>query len=193
MLCHLIALSGVIVPFGNILGPLIVWMIGKSDSEFVNEHGKSSLNFQISFTLFFIASVVLILFIGPIAIVMSGRQRAVRRGDGHRQRREGPQRRGRPVRGHHHVPELIRSAGRSAAGTSRRGSSHSTSTTARPCRNGRYGSPATRNAPSPRCVSRLAPMKRAASSIEAVGGDRVHPDHDQGEGPAAVAAARRST
>jgi hypothetical protein len=72
MLCHLIALSGVIVPFGNILGPLIVWMIGKSDSEFVNEHGKSSLNFQISFTLFFIASVVLILFIGPIAIVMLG-------------------------------------------------------------------------------------------------------------------------
>jgi uncharacterized protein len=72
MLCHLIALSGVIVPFGNVLGPLIVWMIGKSDSEFVNEHGKSSLNFQISFTLFFIASVVLILFIGPIAIVMLG-------------------------------------------------------------------------------------------------------------------------
>jgi uncharacterized Tic20 family protein len=72
MLCHLIALSGVIIPFGNVLGPLIVWMIGKSDSEFVNEHGKSSLNFQISFTLFFIASVVLILFIGPIAIVMLG-------------------------------------------------------------------------------------------------------------------------
>jgi uncharacterized Tic20 family protein len=72
MLCHLIALSGVLVPFGNILGPLIVWMIGKSDSEFVNEHGKSSLNFQISFTLFFVASVVLILFIGPIAIVMLG-------------------------------------------------------------------------------------------------------------------------
>jgi uncharacterized protein len=70
MLCHLIALSGFIIPFGNILGPLIVWMIGKSDSDFVNEHGKSSLNFQISLTLFFILSVFLILFIGPIAVVL---------------------------------------------------------------------------------------------------------------------------
>jgi uncharacterized Tic20 family protein len=70
MLCHLIALAGFIIPFGNILGPLIVWMIGKSDSDFVNEHGKSSLNFQISFTLFFIVCVVLILFIGPIAVVL---------------------------------------------------------------------------------------------------------------------------
>ena len=70
MLCHLIALSGFIIPFGNILGPLIVWMIGKSDSDFVNEHGKSSLNFQISLTLFFIVCVFLILFIGPIAVVL---------------------------------------------------------------------------------------------------------------------------
>jgi uncharacterized Tic20 family protein len=70
MLCHLIALTGFIIPFGNILGPLIVWMIGKSDSDFVNEHGKASLNFQISLTLFFIVSVFLILFIGPIAVVL---------------------------------------------------------------------------------------------------------------------------
>lgn len=70
MLCHLTALTGFIIPFGHVLGPLVVWMIGKSDSEFVNEHGKSSLNFQISFTLFFIASVFLILFIGPIAVVL---------------------------------------------------------------------------------------------------------------------------
>ena len=70
MLCHLIALTGFIIPFGHILGPLIVWMIGKSDSDFVNEHGKASLNFQISLTLFFIVCVFLILFIGPIAVVL---------------------------------------------------------------------------------------------------------------------------
>jgi uncharacterized Tic20 family protein len=45
-------------------------MIGKSDSDFVNEHGKYSLNFQISLALFSIVSVVLILFFGPIAVML---------------------------------------------------------------------------------------------------------------------------
>jgi uncharacterized Tic20 family protein len=70
MLCHLIALTGLIVPFGNILGPVIVWMIGKADSDFVNEHGKASINFQMSLSIFFVILVVLILLTGPIAIAM---------------------------------------------------------------------------------------------------------------------------
>ena len=70
MLCHLTSLTGFIVPFGNVLGPLVVWMIGKGDSQFVDEHGKSSLNFQLSITLFFIAVVVLGIFLGPLLIVL---------------------------------------------------------------------------------------------------------------------------
>jgi uncharacterized Tic20 family protein len=70
MLCHLLALTGLIIPFGHILGPVIVWMVGKGDSDFVNEHGKASINFQMSFTIFFFISVALILLIGPIAVAM---------------------------------------------------------------------------------------------------------------------------
>lgn len=70
MMCHLAAFGGFLLPFGNILGPLIFWMMGKGDSDFVNEHGKASLNFQLSATLFFVISVVLILVIGPIAVAM---------------------------------------------------------------------------------------------------------------------------
>ena len=70
MLCHLGAFGGFLVPFGNIIGPLIFWMTGKGDSDFVNEHGKASLNFQLSVTLFFVISVVLILVIGPLAVAM---------------------------------------------------------------------------------------------------------------------------
>ena len=29
MLCHLLALSGYIIPFGNIIGPLVMWQIKK--------------------------------------------------------------------------------------------------------------------------------------------------------------------
>ena len=70
MLCHLTALTGFIIPFGNIIGPVIVWMSGKADSSFVDEHGKASLNFQISLTLFFLLSVVLGFFLGPLVIVL---------------------------------------------------------------------------------------------------------------------------
>ena len=32
MICHLAALSGFIIPFGNVFGPLIVWLIKKGSS-----------------------------------------------------------------------------------------------------------------------------------------------------------------
>ncbi|WP_269527096.1 DUF4870 domain-containing protein [Coraliomargarita parva] len=52
MLCHLLALSGLIgVPFGNIVGPLIIWLIKKDQDPFVDRCGKNSLNFQITATL----------------------------------------------------------------------------------------------------------------------------------------------
>jgi len=70
MLCHLTALSGFIIPFGNIFGPLVIWMMGKSDSQFVDEHGKASLNFQLSLTLYFIAVAVLGLFLGPLVVIL---------------------------------------------------------------------------------------------------------------------------
>ena len=72
MLCHLTALTGFFIPFGNLLGPVIVWMIGKGGSQFVDEHGKSSLNFQISITIAAIASVVLMFIVGPMIVIIGG-------------------------------------------------------------------------------------------------------------------------
>ena len=61
MLCHLAALAGYIgIPFGNILGPLIVWLIKKDEFTFVDDQGKEALNFQISMTIYAIVSSVLI-------------------------------------------------------------------------------------------------------------------------------------
>jgi len=63
MLCHLSALSVLIIPFGNIIGPLIIWLIKKDEYPFVDEHGKESLNFQISLTIYILISIILILVI----------------------------------------------------------------------------------------------------------------------------------
>jgi uncharacterized Tic20 family protein len=53
MLCHLSALAGFIIPFGNIIGPLLVWQIKKNEFPSVEIHGKAALNFQL--TVFIIA------------------------------------------------------------------------------------------------------------------------------------------
>jgi uncharacterized Tic20 family protein len=48
MLCHFSALASLLIPFGNILGPLLVWQLKKTDLPEIDPHGKESLNFQIT-------------------------------------------------------------------------------------------------------------------------------------------------
>jgi len=70
MLAHLSALAGFIIPFGNIIGPLIIWLIKKDESSFVNDQGKESLNFQISITIYCIVSAILILLVIGIFLLI---------------------------------------------------------------------------------------------------------------------------
>jgi len=51
MCCHLIVLSGALIPFGNIFGPLAIWFWKRDQSQFIYSHGKDALNSQISLTL----------------------------------------------------------------------------------------------------------------------------------------------
>jgi uncharacterized Tic20 family protein len=62
MWCHLSALAGCVVPFGNILGPLIVWQMKQHEVPSVIVHGKASLNFQITVSLAALA-VTIVAFI----------------------------------------------------------------------------------------------------------------------------------
>lgn len=49
MFCHLAAFSALLrVPLGIIAGPLVVWLIRRKDSAFVDRHGKAAVNFQLS-------------------------------------------------------------------------------------------------------------------------------------------------
>jgi uncharacterized Tic20 family protein len=71
MLCHLIALAGFVVPFGNIIGPLVIWLIKKDEYPFVDDQGKESLNFQISMTIYFIISAILIIVVIGILLMIA--------------------------------------------------------------------------------------------------------------------------
>ncbi len=68
MLCHLSALSTFIIPFGSVLGPLIVWQIKKNEFPIVDDQGKEALNFQI--TTMIAAFVSLILVFVAVGIVL---------------------------------------------------------------------------------------------------------------------------
>lgn len=64
MLAHLSGLAGIVgVPFGNILGPLIVWLVKKEEMPFVEREGKEALNFQISMMIYGIIVAVLCFFL----------------------------------------------------------------------------------------------------------------------------------
>jgi len=61
MFCHLAGLLAFIgIPFGNLLGPLVIWLVLKNDYPIVDEQGKESLNFQISVTLYCLVSAILV-------------------------------------------------------------------------------------------------------------------------------------
>ncbi len=61
MLCHLSALAGFVIPFGNIIAPLVIWMLKKDEFPHVDDQGKESLNFQISLTIYVIVGAILVL------------------------------------------------------------------------------------------------------------------------------------
>lgn len=73
MLAHLSAVVGFIIPFGNVIAPLLIWILKKDESAFINDQGKEALNFQISITIYVLISVVLmILLIGIVLLVIIG-------------------------------------------------------------------------------------------------------------------------
>ena len=51
MICHLSALAGFLIPFGNILGPMIVWLIKRGEMPLDDSNGKEALNFQITVSI----------------------------------------------------------------------------------------------------------------------------------------------
>tara|TARA_R110001592_G_scaffold16721_2_gene70997 strand:- start:1071 stop:1421 length:351 start_codon:yes stop_codon:yes gene_type:complete len=65
MICHLAALVGYLIPFGNIIGPFIVWQIKKEESPFIDFHGREAVNFQICYTIYLcIALLLMVVFVG---------------------------------------------------------------------------------------------------------------------------------
>ena len=73
MAAHLSALVAVVgLPFGHIVGPLIVYLVKHKESAFVAGHARSSLNYQITVSLALILAVVLGIVVFGAVIVFAG-------------------------------------------------------------------------------------------------------------------------
>lgn len=65
VLCHLPSFTGWAFPFGNIFGPLVVWLLKHAESPDIDHHGKEAMNFQLSVTLY-------LLLLVPFCFVLIG-------------------------------------------------------------------------------------------------------------------------
>ena len=71
MLCHIATLAGFVFPLGNIIGPLVIWLIKKDEFPLVADQGKEAMNFQISMTLYILVSVILIIVVIGIPVLIA--------------------------------------------------------------------------------------------------------------------------
>lgn len=66
MLCHLLAL------FTSFVGPLVIWLMKKDTSRFVDAHGRAVLNFTISVFVYALGLVLLLLCSGLLGMITGG-------------------------------------------------------------------------------------------------------------------------
>ena len=61
ILAHAGGFAGLAVPFGNVLAPLVVWLVKKDESRFVDENGKRALNFQLTWSVILLVTALSVL------------------------------------------------------------------------------------------------------------------------------------
>jgi len=70
---HIAAVAGYVIPFGNIIGPLLVWQLKKEDGQLIDDQGKESVNFQITVSIAMLVSALLtLILIGFLLIFVIG-------------------------------------------------------------------------------------------------------------------------
>ena len=73
MIAHLSALAAFVVPFGNMLGPLIVWQMKKEEMPLAGAEALEALNFHITVSIAFVAAIILsVVLIGFLLMPVIG-------------------------------------------------------------------------------------------------------------------------
>ena len=80
MFCHVAVFAGCIVPLGNIIGPLVIWLMKKDQYGFVDYNARQAMNFQITILIamllsallaFVLIGILMLIGIGIFALIMT--------------------------------------------------------------------------------------------------------------------------
>ena len=58
-LVHLSAFVGMLFPLAHIIVPLVIWLMKREGSAFVNDQGREAVNAQITLTIYLVAAMAL--------------------------------------------------------------------------------------------------------------------------------------
>ena len=70
LLFHLLPLMGVLIPFANLILPLILWSYKRDEHPLFEEHGRAVINFHVTVTLAFILGLVLLVLLFRVGLVV---------------------------------------------------------------------------------------------------------------------------
>jgi len=70
VICHLSTFV-TIIPFANIIVPLVIWVLKRDSSEFVRDQGKEVLNWQITNLIYIAISAALFLVLIGIPLLIA--------------------------------------------------------------------------------------------------------------------------
>lgn len=69
VLSHILTLAVGVIPFGNVIAPLVIWLLKKDECAEVARHALESLNFQISATIYiFVAGILCFVAVGIVLV-----------------------------------------------------------------------------------------------------------------------------
>lgn len=69
VITHLAALSGLLFPLGIVLGPLLVWLLKRNDSHYLDVQGKRAVNFQLTILIAAFVLAILSAVIKPLLVL----------------------------------------------------------------------------------------------------------------------------
>ncbi|MEB3226311.1 MAG: DUF4870 domain-containing protein [Synechococcus sp.] len=75
--CHLSSLAWIplillgigAIPCVNVIAPAVIWCLKKDESKLIDAHGRESVNFQISMTIYGIAAGILLVILSFIGVI----------------------------------------------------------------------------------------------------------------------------
>ena len=70
MWCHLGGLAlFTSIPFAHLIVPMVVWLTKRGDDPFIDKSGMEAVNFQVTITLYLIASIILTVVLIGIPLI----------------------------------------------------------------------------------------------------------------------------